>query len=693
MTLDFFLDTETFSPVDLGKGLARYSSQGEVMIVTSAMGEEQVALWDVTASDIIPPGLLDRAERCTRVIAHNATFDQTMVEADPRLRPLADRLAGKWYCTMAMALRHGLPGGLDKLSHIFKLPPEFHKLPGKEFINLFCKLQKGKTRATRLTHPKQWAEGLIYAQQDIRAMREIYYQCPSWNDSAFELGLWELDQKINRRGIAVDVKFATAAVRASKAAQDRNADKTQALTEGTVNRATQRDRLLEFIFLEHGVTLPDLKADTVERRLDDPELPPLLKELLRVRLSSAKASTSKYKRVLDLQFAGRMHWLLQYCAAIRTKRWGGRNFQPQNLMRPRPGVKLRDIEATIEAVLSGHEDILLDDDTQAALADAVRSVLVAGDGRKLVGADLSNIEGRFLPWVAGEEWKLQAFRDYDRGIGQDLYKVVYGNAFNVDPADVDGDQRQIGKVLELAFAIGGGVGACVTAAATYHIDLEALAAAVHRTAPRAVLLDAEEVWQWAKRKRRTLGLEQHVYVACEALKRMWRDAHPASVRFWDECGAAAQCALQMPGTVHKVGQYIEFERKGVWLRLKLPSGGYLSYPNASVEYSEDNRPTLTYMAWNVYRKGWYKERTWGAKFSSDIRQGGSRDCMAARMQPAEDAGYPIVLTVHDELVTEPANDSRFTAEELSSILATNEPWNVGLPLAADGHEMQRYHKR
>lgn len=686
--LDWFLDTETFSPVPLSHGLARYSAQGEVMILTSAMNGAPVDLWDLTANPEFPIGLLEQAEDCDRVIAHNAAFDQTMIESDKRLRPLADRLAGKWYCTMAMALRHGLPGGLEKLCHVFKLDEEFFKLDGKDFINLFCKLTDGK-RNTRLTHPRQWRDGLAYAKQDIRAMREIYYLAPTWNDSNFELDLWKLDQKINRRGVAVDVEFARQAVRACKAEQERNAAKTQELTEETVLRATQRDRLLQFIFVEHGVTLPDLKADTVERRLEDPELPPLLKDLLRVRQSSSKASTAKYKRLLDLQFGGRMHWLLQYCAANRTKRWGGRNFQPQNLKRPT--LKFAAIEQAIAAVLSGNEDLLLDD-IMEAMSSAVRSALIAGPGKKLVGADLSNIEGRFLPWVAGEEWKLQAFRDYDAGRGADLYKVTYGQAFNVDPADVVDWQRQIGKVLELAFAIGGGVGACVTAAATYHIDLEELAQKAVLSIPRAVLLDAEETWQWAKRKRRTLGLPQHIYVACEALKRVWRDAHPATVQFWEDCGKAARrAAAGKPGEVFKAGQFIEFEKRGVWLRMKLPSGGYLCYPNVGL--GDDGDDSLTYMAWNVYRKGWVKERTWGAKFASDIRQGGARDCMAYRMQPAEDAGYPIVLTVHDELLTEPANDPRFTSEELSAILATNEPWNAGLPLAADGHEMQRYHKR
>lgn len=320
-------------------------------------------------------------------------------------------------------------------------------------------------------------------------------------------------------------------------------------------------------------------------------------------------------------------------------------------------------------------------------SDALRSVLVASPGRKLVMSDLSNIEGRALPWLAYEEWKLQAFRDYDHGIGPDLYKVAYGRSFNVDPADVDdGDQRQIGKVQELALGYQGGVGAFVSMAASLGIDLDELAAGVLPTLSRKVFLDATNMWNWAKSKRRTLGLEQEVFTACEALKSLWREAHPMIEGFWLALEVAAKSAILNKGIEYTAGR-ITFDRQGAWLRMRLPSGRYLLYPNPIIR-----NETVHYAAWNVYTKSWVHEGTYGGKFAENATQAVARDILAFAYQPAEDAGYPIVLTVHDELVTEPLDAPEFNAETLSAILADNPDWAAGLPLAAKGFESQRYRK-
>jgi DNA polymerase len=681
--MNLFLDTETFSPVPISQGLAKYATQVEVIIVTWAVDDGPVGTWDVTRDEVPPKALRDAVIGCDRVIAHNAQFDRTVIEHD--LPGFAKLLAGKWYCTMAMCLRHGLPGGLDKLSAVFKLDTTTAKKAGKSFIHLFCKPTKDGGRNTRLTHPQDWREFLDYAASDIHAMREVYRKCPKWNDSAFELGLWELDQTINARGIAVDLEFAAAAVRATTAEQKRLAHRTQEITNDTVLRATQRDRMLAFLFMEYGVDLPDLKADTIERRLDDPELPEFAKELLRLRQSASKSSTSKYKRLLEMQVAGRLYYLLQYCGALRTGRWGGRNFQPQNLKRPT--LSFDDILVAIEAVVSGCEDVLLDD-IMEAMSSAVRSVLVAGHGRKLVISDLANIEGRKLAWIAGEEWKLDAFRKYDAGTGPDLYKLAYARAFNIAPEDVAKWQRQIGKVLELAMGYQGGVGAFVAMAASLGIDLDALADSVLPALPLSVKLDSEGTFRWATKMRRTYGLSERVYVACEGLKRLWRLAHPATVALWDDVENAARSAILTPGQEFKAGR-LTFDRKGAWLRMRLPSGRYLLYPNPKVE---GDAQQVQFAAWNVYTKTWRHESTYGGKLVENACQASARDIMAYAMPEAETAGYPVVLTVHDELVTEPLDTPEFNVAELSRILSTNPRWAEGLPLAAAGFETQRYRK-
>ena len=677
-----YIDTEAYSTVPIDRGLARYATQVEVMIVTWAVDTGPVRVWDRTRDPAIPKDLLTAAAECKRVVAHNAQFDSYVIEHD--VAELAAHLDGKWYCTMAMCLRHGLPGGLDKLSTIFKLTDDA-KHDGKAFIHLFCKPDKNGNRNTRLTHPEAWRDFLTYAKHDITAMRQVYAKCPKWNDSPFELALWDLDQKINRRGIAVDVDFAAAAVRATGAEQKRLAKRTQDITSETVLRTTQRDQLLRFLFMEYGVDLPDLKADTIQRRLDDPELPEFAKELLRLRQQASKASTSKYKRVLEQQLTGRLHFLLQYRGALRTGRWAGRTFQPQNL--PRPSHGFDDVLFAIEAVLQGAEDVLLDD-IMGTMSSALRSVLIAPPGRKLTISDLANIEGRILAWIAGEEWKLDAFRAYDAGTGPDLYKLAYARAFRIAPEDVDKWMRQIGKVLELAMGYEGGVGAFVAMAATYGLDLTELAERARPAIPAPVLADSESTWQWAKRHNRTLGLSQDVYVVCNALKLLWRAAHPSTESLWSKVETAARCAVLNPGEVYTAGR-LAFDRKGAWLRMMLPSGRYLCYPNPKLE---GEKQQLHFAAWNVYTKSWRHEPTYGGKLVENGCQAIACDVMAYAMPLAEEAGYPIVLTVHDELVTEALDDDRFSADGLSAILATPPEWATGLPLAAAGFETRRYRK-
>ncbi len=319
-------------------------------------------------------------------------------------------------------------------------------------------------------------------------------------------------------------------------------------------------------------------------------------------------------------------------------------------------------------------------------SDAIRSVLIAAPGKKLVASDLANIEGRGLAWVAGEEWKLQAFRDYDAGTGPDLYVIAYARAFNLPVELVDEFMRQIGKVMELALGYQGGVGAFAAMAAQYGIDLDGLAARARPTIPRLVLLDAQETWEWAKRHNRTLGLAEGTYVVLESLKRLWRDAHPATVQLWSDTEDAARSAILNPGVDYPAGR-LTFDRQGEWLRMRLPSGRYLLYPNPRI-----NGEQIEFAAWNVYTKSWKREPTYGGKLVENGTQAIARDVMGEGMFNAEAAGYPIVLDVHDEVITEVPDDPAYNVDELSAALVSVPHWATGLPLAAKGFESYRYKK-
>ena len=690
-----WLDTETFSECDLkAHGTHRYAEHEstEITVAQWAIDDSEPMVLDCTQPNPIGLPTLEELllDPSVTVIAHNSMFDRTLLRHCWGIDVPVER----WQDTMIQAMAHGLPGGLDKIGQIVGLEADQAKdKRGRELIQLFCKPRpKNSTlrRATRETHPAQWSEFLEYSRQDIVAMRAIGTRLPSWNYRAGhpELALWHLDQRINDRGVAVDLELARAAIDAVAIEQKRLKREVITQTEGLVTSASKRDQLLAFICAEYGVDLPDLKADTLRRRIEDPDLPEGVKLLLSIRLEATKTSTAKYKALVNASSDdGRMRNTLQFAGAQRTARWAGRIFQPQNLPRPAYGFDGDAQDLVVEALKANCADLVYDNVMQET-ANCIRGCLVAPPGKKLVIADLSNIEGRFLAFLAGERWKLKAFADFDAGIGEDLYKVAYGRSFNIDPKEATGQKRQIGKVMELGLGYEGGVAAFLTFAAVYNMDLEDLAKAVWATASREALENAQGMWNWAKKKKRTLGLSMEIYVACEVLKRAWRDAHSATQALWAAAGEAVRLAIKSPGESFPIGQHLKARRDGAWLRIRLPSGRYLCYINPSV----DDDGQITYFGVNQYTRQWGRIKTYGGKLIENCTQAGARDVMAHNMQPIEDDGYQIVLSVHDELLTETPDTEDFNVDALAAHMSNAPPWAKGIPLAAAGFETYRYRK-
>lgn len=686
-----YLDLETYCTVPIRSGTHAYAEHAEVMLFAWAIDDGPVEVWDVTANGTPPAAL--RMTAFDEIVAHNAAFDRTVLShAMPWL--FGDVLP-RWRCTMAKALAHGMPGSLGALCDILKIPIDKAKdKEGHQLLMLFCKPRPATSkihRATRETHPAEWANFVEYARLDIEAMRAIDAKLPSWNYRDTELALWHLDQRINDRGVAVDVELADAAIRAVGRAQADLARRTQDMTEGAVQAATQRDAMLAYMLIAHGVDLPDLQQSTLQRRIDDPDLPAELRELLEIRLQASTTSTAKYKRLIDSASAdGRLRGTMQYCGASRTGRWAGRLFQPQNL--PRPTLKQAEIEAGIDALKADCADLVVPDVMRLA-SSAIRSCLVAPPGKKLVVADLSNIEGRMLAWLAGERWKVRAFADFDAGTGHDLYALAYAKAFGVSPEAVmankesgDGSMRQIGKVMELALGYEGGVGAFMTFGAAYNIDLDAMAEDALANIPPATVQEAIGAFDWATQNERTFGLSKRTYVVCDAFKRLWRAAHPEIATWWQELENAARRAIAQPGTTIPCRR-VRFRVDGAWLRIVLPSGRALCYPSPRIV--EDK---VSFMGINQYSRKWERIPTYSGKLAENITQSASRDVLAAGMFAAESAGYEIVLSVHDELITEAPDTPDYNAEHLASLMATNPKWADGLPLAAAGFDAYRYRK-
>lgn len=359
-----FLDTETYCETPITNGTHRYAEGAEIIMWQWAVGDGPVHIrdGDEDVSDLFE--LLENPEH--EIVIHNSAFDRTVMRHCGYILPVE-----RVFDTMVCAMAHSLPGSLGTLCEILGVSVDKAKdKDGNRLIQLFCKPQpKGRKvrRATKHTHPEEWERFRNYGGNDISAMREIYKKLPRWNYRGFERELWLLDQKINDRGVRVDIELAHAAIRATERAQKIHSAGIQRMTgyveagkdtEGRgVKSANQRDKLLAHILEAYGIILADLQGATLERAVGDPDLPGELRDLLAVRLQSSKSSVSKYKRVISgVSSDGRLRGLLQFDGALRTGRWSGRLFQPQNLVRST--LKPEAIERVIEELKSNCEDLL-----------------------------------------------------------------------------------------------------------------------------------------------------------------------------------------------------------------------------------------------------------------------------------------------------------------------------------------------
>ncbi|EPK0080770.1 DNA polymerase [Klebsiella aerogenes] len=698
-------DLETYCEIPINNGTHAYAEGVEVMLFAWAIDDEPVSVWDLTAGEPIPSRLRKViADPDTILFFHNSHFDRTVLRhAMPELAPPVER----WRDTMVQALAHSLPGALGALCEVLGVPQDKAKdKEGKSLIQLFCKPRPKNSklrRATSKTHPVEWQRFVAYAGLDIEAMREVYKRLPKWNYQGTELALWHRDQWINDRGVCMDVQLAQAAIEAVDLEQKRLAKRTQVMTDGEVQAATQRDAMIKHIVESYGVELPDMQRSTLERRIADPDLPSPVKELLAIRLQASTTSTSKYKSLMKgISSDGRLRGTLQFCGASRTGRWAGRLFQPQNL--PRPTLEQERIDEGIEALKSGCADLLFDN-VMELTSSALRGCIMAPAGKKLVVSDLSNIEGRKLAWLAGEAWKLDAFRAYDTLVldqsgapiwdaaakdykrrGPDLYKLAYAKAFNITPEEVTKYQRQIGKVMELGLGFGGGVAAFLTFALVYGLDLEELATAALPNIPRDVQREAKSWYDESVKRKATYGLSERVFIACDSLKRLWRRAHPETCDFWYQLERTVRAAIATPKKTLYCG-YLKVRRDGAWLRIQLPSGRALCYPSPSIE-----KGNITYMGINSYSRKWQRLKTYGGKLVENVTQAAARDVLAGNMPLIENAGYNIVLTVHDEVICEAPDTDDYTDAALSSLLSTNPEWAPDIPLNAGGFEAYHYRK-
>lgn len=719
-----YCDLETFSAKDIRAGSHAYAADpsAEVLLWGYAIDDAPAKVWDVTAGPM-PEELrqaLDEVARKERrhVWQNGVMFDRVflsyvMPEIELPMETLDD--------TMVMAYQAGLPGSLKELCQVFHLSADKAKdADGSRLIQIFCKPLPSTwklDRATSKTHPEEWAKFVNYCRLDIESMREVYKKLPAFNRTAKERELQVLDATINMRGIGVDVKFAEAAIATAERAKKDIDKQVFKLTDGRVVTAGQRDALIQFFLDKYGWQLKDMRKSELEKRMEDPDIPAEMKELIGLRLMGTKTSVQKYKRVVQGAVDGRLRGCMQFRGASRTGRVSGRTFQPQNL--PRPLIKSQEeIEQIIEDTKLGILEICYED-VSVPLSSAIRSVIVPAAGNRLCVADFSNVEGRVLAWLAGEEWKLEAFREFDtlqtkdggwalpyrdgwfqewavneKGDfihkGHDLYKLTYARTFGIKPEEVTKDQRQMGKVLELALGYQGGPGAFAIFAMNFGMDLDDLAKTTEATIEESYWIESMGMLKWAKEKKLIRGMSQKAWVACNAIKSAWRKANSEIESFWYSLAKACQSAIKAKGVAFSAGRIV-CRVSGNYLLMRLPSGRYLVYPAPRLP-EEGEMCDFSFMGVNQYTKKWERIPTYSGKLAENSVQGAACDLLLEAGPRLEAAGYHIVMSVHDEYITEIKDDNTRNHREMEQIMSALPDWADGLPLVAAGFEAARYRK-
>ena len=729
-----YLDFETFSEADLKKvGSYAYAEHPttEVLICTYAFDNEPVQVWDCTdGSDM--PGDLHRALR--RLVKPNSRIKMVWHNGG-----LFDRLIMK-HCwgfdipvsntidTMIWAFRHALPGSLDALCEVLGVSADNAKdKRGKALIQRFSKPTPKNykiRRYTAETHPDEWALFIKYAVSDITAMREVFHKLPRWGNSEFEDRVLELDQLINDRGFKVDVALAEAAIEAVEKHKAQLQEEAQRKYGGSL---TGKDFLPILRELAPAHRIHNAQKSTLNDLLADDDLPDDARTIIEMRLGAASTASTKYSPLLlGRSSDDRRRGCLQYGGAKRTLRWAGKGFQPQNLAR---GYYHDDeLDKGISALLKGRAHRRFD--VAKLTASTVRSCIIPEAGHKFVVADYSNVEGRGLAWLAGEETALDTFR-----AGLDIYCVTAGKMFGMDPDDIKKnfkEIRQIGKACELGLGYEGGVGAFVTFAKNLGLDLIEMSKTMDGTFPDHIWSATARGYEWAriqeakrpphpgeKDDRPSYILDKKVWRTCDAIKRMWRESHPETVAFWRDLKDGILAAVRNPGREFWAGAHlrrngerairiwrtVEFDSSGRkvpgwWLCMELPSGRILSYPGIGVsvtkETDEDGRVNtnvrIKYQGENQLTRQWTTLYTHGGQACENIVQALCRDLLAYAMINVEGGGYPIVLSVHDELVCETPDTPEYMVAELEKLMCALPEWAEGFPLVAEGAEMKRYAK-
>ena len=632
------IDVETRSALDLTKvGVYRYAEHPstDIVCMAYAIDDAEPKLWRLGEPF---PDELDRWDADYR--AWNANFERTMWEMAAEKYGWPGTMVEQWHCTMAEASAMSLPRKLGHCAQVLGLA-EQKADPGQGFVRRMSRPRRRK--------PLTWWEDeerlqrlYTYCKQDVRTERAIYHALRRLGPR--ERRIYLLDQIINDRGIQLDVTLAENLQRLCEMAQ-RDADQAMFEITQVVTGVTKVADLTQWINAQ-GVETDSIDKAAVREMLVRDDLPPQVRTALEIRRDAGRSSVAKISTALAARSSGdRIRGTLVYHGA-NTGRWAARLVQPHNF--PRGEV---DATSYVEQVRRGD---LANIPVPLTVASAMlRQMFVAAPGHTLMVGDFAQIEARVLAWLAGQEDLLDAFR-----AGKQIYEPMSAHIYGVPVEDItkDDPRRHVGKGTVLGCGFGMG-------------------------------------WEkFMRQLRKQTGIVLEERVARRAIE-IYRQTYPQIVSLWYELERAAMDAVRHPGEIFTAGR-CQFSRRGGYLWVALPSRRPLAYADPRVEDHEtpwgEVRPSV--MAWSVnsVTRQWEKRSLYGGLLAENVTQACARDIMADAMLRLDDR-FPVVLTVHDEIVSE-VPTGRGTLEQFIEMARQTESWAEGCPIDLEAWEGDRYRK-
>jgi DNA polymerase len=631
-----WLDFETRSMCDLrSKGVYNYAQDAstDVLCMSYAFDDEEVVTW--VPSQPFP----ERVRNYTgQIRAHNAAFERLIFWYVLQINFKLEQ----FYCTATQARANCAPGSLEDVGRFAGASmKKDHR--GAQLIRLMC-VPPFKDS------PELMAEMIQYCEMDVKAMRAVSKAMRDLSDE--ELEDYHVNERINDRGVLVDVPLCQAAV---KFASDELIEIEQIVKEVTGGAITsvRSPRMREWVLERVGDEAKKLMEKdgkysidkTVRANLllmENPdEVPADVQEVIQCADDLWASSVAKFNRLSCLadEEDQRVRGAFVFAGGSATGRASSYGAQVHNFTR-----KCADEPEDVrQAMVRGHAIVpRYGKRVTDVLKGMLRPALIPATGKHFVVADWAAIEARVNPWLSGRGAdKLELFRT-----GEDVYKVNAAATFNVRVDAVTKDQRQIGKVQELACGFAGGVGAFAAMGRAYGISL-----------PEPVA------------KRMVDG---------------WRRANPWSVPYWSALEEAYTRAMRNKGREFKAGR-ITYLFDGQHLWYALPSGRILCYPYAKLE---SEGVSYAKAAWKPAQdaKEWPRARLWKGLACENVTQAVANDLLRHSLRQLDD----VVLHVHDEIVVETADPE--AAENLKRVMCTAPAWADGLPLAAEVETMKRYGK-